>query len=191
MKLLSIVIEESASCGGLLNGFELYLRQAFDQETVAFQPICLIGPNGSGKSQLLQTLAEIFQCVWHACSPAEERKAVRTGLYFTVEYMVWPDVQASPVHVRISRRKIPPSPVMVETLTDGEWQDQDLRAGPTLKLLPTRIIGYTSGENETLSLPFLSVDPAMLRRSPRELYRPSVGGWQAMATTTRRRLSRG
>jgi restriction system-associated AAA family ATPase len=38
---------------------------------------------------------------------------------------------------------------------DG-WEECDLTKASTRKLLPTRIVGYTSGDNETLSLPFLA-----------------------------------
>lgn len=156
MKLLSVVIEESASCGGLLNGFEIYLRQPSEHQSVEFQPVCLIGPNGSGKSQFLQVLAEIFQCIWHACAPQEERRAVNSGLAFAIEYLVWPPVKRAPVHVRVSRGKRAQSTVVIETRADGDWRSHDVGDVRTRDLLPSRIIGYTSGENETLSLPFFT-----------------------------------
>jgi energy-coupling factor transporter ATP-binding protein EcfA2 len=155
VKLLSVIIEASASCGGLLNGFELYLRYPFELESGNFEPMCLIGPNGSGKSQFLQTLAEIFQSAWHACSPLEERSELNSGLAFTAEYIVSIGGRVEPTHVRISRHKAGQS-VLIESLVDGEWQKHEASDPRTSDLLPSRIIGYTSGENETLSLPFFT-----------------------------------
>ena len=44
---------------------------------------------------------------------------------------------------------------MIQRKTDDGWIACDLVSAATLALLPKKIVGYTSGDNETLSLPFL------------------------------------
>ena len=44
---------------------------------------------------------------------------------------------------------------MVEINQEGEWKPLELGSPTARKYLPEKIVGYTSGENETLSLPFL------------------------------------
>ena len=155
MKILSIQIADLASCGGILDGLSLSLRRASPNRTPKFDPLCLIGPNGAGKSQFLQVLAEIFQSAWHACAPAEERQGGLAGHAFTVEYLIWTDVELPPKHVRVSRSATE-TQVVVETLNDGAWAQHDTDEPATRSLLPARIVGYTSGENETLSVPFFT-----------------------------------
>ena len=155
MKLLSVEIDDISSCGGILNGLAMSLRNASRHRKPKFDPICLIGPNGAGKSQFLQALAEIFQSAWHACAPAEERQGGIASHAFTVEYLIWQNIEAPPVRVRLSRSAID-SAIVFETLHDGEWVRHSPLDPSTRSLLPTRVIGYTSGENETLSVPFFT-----------------------------------
>jgi len=157
MRILRIHIISADTCGGLLDGLDLSVRNPY-LVTDTFSPLCLIGPNGAGKSQLLQVLAEVFQSVFYACSRAEERILSNQGLEFEVEYQIQPEDADSISYVRIMRktdgkRKV----VTVEKKSnwEDEWVNCSLGDIATLKLLPRKVIGYTSGDNETLSLPFL------------------------------------
>ncbi|MCF3609746.1 restriction system-associated AAA family ATPase [Planktothrix agardhii 1033] len=159
MKLLRVHIISAKTCGGLLDGLDLGLRSPLSDYS-AFDPLCLIGPNGAGKSQFLQVLAEMFQCVFHKCIREEERLEGNPDLQFELEYLIHPEDEQLPVHVRISRkasgRKRPT--LIIERRDEeeyDEWIDCDLNDPKTRGLLPEKIIGYTSGDNETLSLPFL------------------------------------
>ncbi|MEM9943334.1 MAG: restriction system-associated AAA family ATPase [Planctomycetota bacterium] len=156
MKLIRIHIISAKTCGGLLDGFDRVLR--FDTEFDDFAPLCLIGPNGSGKSQLMQLLAEIFQSVFHELVPDEEQDEANANNQFEIEYMIRPGSSRTPVHVKLNRqivgkRKTPTLKIQLKE-TSG-WVDCDLSEQSTIDLLPTKVVGYTSGENETLSLPFL------------------------------------
>lgn len=153
MKLLSVQIGDSGRCGGILDGFEVFLRDAATAAETGFTPLCLLGRNGTGKSQFLQTLAEIFQASWHACARLEERQSSIEGQPFVVEYLM--PVSADATHVRISQSTGDPS-LRISRLVDGEWLECALDDAQTRALLPTRVIGYTSGENETLSAPFFA-----------------------------------
>ncbi|HEL3180068.1 TPA: restriction system-associated AAA family ATPase [Stenotrophomonas maltophilia] len=154
MKLLRVRVIAAQSCGGLLDGLDVRLR---DMPPTAdrFEPLCLIGPNGAGKSQFIQVVAEAFQSIFHACLPKEERGECNPDLQFEIEYLVV--TRGESVHVRASRvaegRRRPP--VRIARLSDGDWVECDLADPITAELLPAKIIGYTSGANETLSLAFL------------------------------------
>jgi restriction system-associated AAA family ATPase len=156
MRLLRVHVIAADTCGGLLDGLDLWLRSPFGQYET-FEPLCLIGPNGTGKSQFLQVLAEIFQAVFHAAVPEEERIDGNTRLQFEIEYLIRLHGTDSDAHVRIARlaegRRKPA--VVIQQKVDSEWADCGLTDHATLALLPPKVVGYTSGDNETLSLPFL------------------------------------
>ena len=156
MKLLRVHIISAKTCGGLLDGVDRSLRSPFSDYS-SFDPLCLIGPNGAGKSQFLQMIAEIFQSVFYACIRDEERIEGNPDLQFEIEYFIHPEDDQLPVRVRISReavdRKRPA--LTIQRKEDYDWIDCDLNAPETHALLPHKIVGYTSGDNETLSLPFL------------------------------------
>lgn len=157
MKLLSLKIEKADACGGLLDGLFIQFRE--DQvDTGIFDPLCLVGPNGSGKSQVLQVIAEIFQSAFKKLLPEEERGTPNDDLLFEILYLANRNSPAeTSVPVRIFRRqegKRKPG-IEIEAQLEGAWikvEDPQLVAA----LLPAKVIGYTSGDNETLSLPFFS-----------------------------------
>lgn len=158
MKLLRVHIISAKTCGGLLDGVNRSLRSPFGDYS-SFDPLCLIGPNGAGKSQFLQMIAEIFQSVFHACIREEERIEGNPDLQFEIEYLIYPEDEQIPVRVRISReavdRKRPTLVIQRRDEDEYEWIDCDLNDPGTHALLPHKVVGYTSGDNETLSLPFL------------------------------------
>jgi restriction system-associated AAA family ATPase len=156
MRLRLLKIERSAAGGGLFDGCEIWFGRELDgKSNEPLAPVCLIGPNGSGKSQFLQLIAEIFQAAWHEHAPREERRSANEQVLFDLAYMMTPDGADKPETVRLVRtmkgKKVGP----IELL---RGEDEVLKAGmPDFgKYLPSMVIGYTSGDNETLSLPFLS-----------------------------------
>jgi len=157
MKLLSLKIDKADTCGGLLDGLFIPFRSDHTN-TALFDPLCLIGPNGSGKSQLLQVIAEIFQAVFHKYLPAEERGTPNDGLEFEIEYLINTDIKPiGTKRVRIYRRLINKRKpdIVIEVLEDNDWVLVD-SPDYISSLLPSKVVGYTSGDNETLSLPFFS-----------------------------------
>lgn len=157
MKLLSLRIDRADTCGGLLDGLFIPFRNDQSDPGV-FDPLCLVGPNGTGKSQLLQVIAEIFQAVFRKYLPEEERGTPNEDLMFEVSYLVNSSSDsdvATPVRIYRSRAGRRKPEIAVEVYTQGEWKiiedPSHVRA-----LLPSKVIGYTSGDNETLSLPFFS-----------------------------------
>ena len=156
MKLLRIRIISAKTCGGLLDEVDRSLRSPLRGYPL-FDPLCFIGPNGAGKSQFLQVIAEIFQSVFHKCIVSEERIEGNPDLQFEIEYLIHPEDEQSPVRVRISREAVDKKrPLLIIQRRDGyDWVECDVNAPETHALLPQKIVGYTSGDNETLSLPFL------------------------------------
>lgn len=156
MKLIRVHIVAAQSCGGLLDGVDVRLRGSVVAKPV-FEPLCLIGPNGAGKSQFLQVIAEAFQSLLHALVPNEERDECNPDLQFEIEYIVSVGNHEQPTHVRVARLaegKRRPA-IKIAKQSEGEWIECDPTDPATAALLPEKVIGYTSGANETLSLPFL------------------------------------
>jgi restriction system-associated AAA family ATPase len=156
VKLLRVHVISARACGGLLDGFELSFRRPASAS--GFEPFCLIGPNGAGKSQFLQVLSEIFQTLFQACVPEEEQGKPNAALLFELEYEIGVGSPPSPVRVRASRKPAEDGgghPLRLERREDLEWVDCPLGDRATRDLLPRRVVAYTSGDNETLSAPFL------------------------------------
>lgn len=175
MKLLRLTVEHAMSCGGLLDKVDIdFESEAPGSELVGesktmLSPHCLIGQNGSGKSQLLQLLAEIFQSAWCAHAPDQERDVADRSTLFTLEYLVTPQGGRGVEHVRLRRLKkgarVLPLDMVVHR--DGEWTSVGIDEEGFGARLPSLIVGYTSGDNETLSLPFF-VSRAGYAKSVRE-----------------------
>jgi restriction system-associated AAA family ATPase len=159
MRLLRVHVIKADTCGGLLDGLDIDLRNIDPDEAITspFAPLCLIGPNGAGKSQFLQVLAEIFQSIFHATVSHQERVEGNKTLQFEIEYLIKPLDTLEYIHVQIIRQAIGrrKSVISIQKSVDGEWIDCELSSDEARVLLPHKIVGYTSGDNETLSLPFL------------------------------------
>ena len=144
MKLLRVHVISADTCGGLLDGLDLWLRSPIC-DYFSFDPLCLVGPNGAGKSQFLQVLTEMFQSVYHACVNEEERDEGNPDLQFELEYLIHCGQSEEPIHVRISRKRIGRRrPTLMIQRKDGdEWKECALNALDTHALLPSKIVGYT------------------------------------------------
>ncbi len=153
--MLRVHVISAPTCGGLLDGLNIQLRK-YEEADSAFSPLCFLGPNGSGKSQLLQVIAEIIQSICHACVPTEERMDGNPELEYEIEYAIGIPGKKKTQIVRASRNQDDKKKAVVkmEKLNNGAWVECDITAEETKMLLPKKIIGYTSGDNETLSLPF-------------------------------------
>lgn len=155
MKLLRVKVIAAESCGDLLEGFELSFRPSRNSAPL-FDPLCLVGPNGTGKSQFLQVIAEMFQSAMHSVVGEEERFEGNPDLLFELEYEITlPDRTQQRVLVKRESQKRGKPKLTIETLDGSEWICCDLNSPTTRDLLPSRVVGYTSGQNETLTLPFL------------------------------------
>lgn len=152
MKLIRLKIIDADTCGGLLNGVIINFRNGL-VETDAFSPLCLIGPNGTGKSQVLQIIAEIFQAVFEKYLPDEEQGTPNSKIQFELEYSLVSDGEVK--KVKLYRRKMASKKmdISIEKFVDDDWT-LVTNISEIKTLLPSKVIGYTSGDNETLSIPF-------------------------------------
>lgn len=155
MRLIYLKIHEAEACGNLLNGLILSLDRDELGENSPFSTLCLVGPNGSGKSQFLQTIAEIFQDAWHTHAPAQERADPNKGLTFELIYDLDRGTSTRQ-KVKLSRLASQKRWATVRMELDGSDGWVDVAPDDALygDLLPPIVVGYTSGDNETLSLPF-------------------------------------
>jgi|GEM_PF-75811 len=120
------------------------------------EPICLVGLNGSGKSNLIEAIADIFcylemiNLPWKSLSSASS-KYRKSNHHFELKYTVVDSEGSKDVVIRKAKK------AGAEFLIVG----QDNKEMPVelsedrLALLPRRIVGYSSGLNETVSHPFL------------------------------------
>lgn len=159
MRIVRVKIFEAASCGGLLDDMDIELaRPRTGGENARFSPICLLGKNGTGKSQFLQIIAEIFQAAWHEHRPGEEASTANPELLFEVIYEIEMPGAQGVRRVRLSRVRDLSGRVgkmQMEVKQDDGYRPLADNQSPEFgQHLPPLVVAYTSGDNETLSVPF-------------------------------------
>jgi len=168
MKLLKLKL--LSSFRGLQEGFNIEFNSS-DLNAKSLQPICFVGQNGSGKSNVMEVLSEIFyelelMHLNYASDNEEddEKETEEKETYgYELEYLLplgTGNLKGN-ITARIDayqkirvERKIGDSPVFYRLIKTGEYfrvTDRNERK----KLLPTKIIGYSSGMNELISSPFI------------------------------------
>lgn len=176
MKLLRLKISDPSGFRSLPCGFEHYFRTEWDlQEELnqheGFAPFVCAGPNGSGKSNLLEALAAIFF----------QLEILRVRRSFLPEVLQSTDLDLSPISFELDYLIRVPEEFRISGgqewakvsvwKNNGEsvrfhWVNQsdfDTNADEVFKgshadiLLPQYVLGYSSGENEILSLPFFKM----------------------------------
>ncbi|MFB9107515.1 restriction system-associated AAA family ATPase [Flavobacterium gyeonganense] len=165
MKLLRLKLNDSFR--SLPEGFELIFRE--DDERLyrnLNEPICLVGINGSGKSNVLEALGEIFSYLDQTFLKFVKQHSDITLINsFELEYLLplsWDmefitadseiTLDTEFVHIKIIKHK--------DYLPSFYWvfksEEHPIALGMK-SILPKRIIGYSSGQNELLSIPFTRI----------------------------------
>jgi len=176
LKLLRLKITDPKGFRSLPCGFEHHFRSEWTlQEELAnnegFAPFVCAGPNGSGKSNLLEVLGAIFYQL--------EIQRIRRS--FLPEALQSDEQDLSPTAFELDylirvpkeyRRLDSPELAMVSVWKNtGEtvrfmWDNQSdfdtnvnemFGSGHADIILPQYVLGYSSGENEILSLPFFKM----------------------------------
>ncbi len=176
MKLLRLKITDPKGFRSLQAGFEYHFRTEWGlQEENGFAPFVCAGRNGSGKSNLLEVLAAIFyhlECMYLVNLPDSFRyeeqanpkgfrsdKAIPDG--FEIEYLTPTPTELEADTEQVQIKVVKPSNQAPEWFlwSDNLDQWEELPGGQELRgsLLPDYILGYSSGENEILSLPFFKM----------------------------------
>lgn len=176
MKLLSLTI--GTDFRSLDAGFSLKFRaEPETAELIQFQPFCFAGLNGSGKSNVLEALANIF---YHLELCANRYKPDAFKRFFTpihhpngpdafeVEYLIAPKdatgLESGYNHIRIFKEVGKPPKMWQRFIHPREETKEELidivataekPEAPGKRFLPEMVVGYSSGENEILSIPFL------------------------------------
>lgn len=180
MKLLSLEIGEQFR--SLHPGFKVNFHRLTDkgvQSMLEFQPFCFAGLNGSGKSNVLEALAAIFyhleMCVAKYRPESFEKHFRRDRCApddFILKYLICREEKEnqSPETafvVQIEKNKgeeprmfvdvSPTASMIAQQLREVSLQssDRSREAAPGKAFLPDLVVGYSSGENEILSLPFI------------------------------------
>ena len=168
MKLLRIKITDPKGFRSLASGFEYHFRSDWNtQEELGnsdFEPFVCAGRNGSGKSNLLEALATIFyqmevQRIRRNFLPdAFDKVTESVPDGFELEYLISVGIHSgNRIHVPVRITKVPSAPPEIRWIdtTGGEYK----LANETERefLLPAHVLGYSSGENEILSLPFFKM----------------------------------
>lgn len=182
MKLIRLKITDSTGFRSLQSGFEHHFRKAWqinEKDPLAeFAPFVCAGPNGSGKSNLLEVLAAIFyhmECMYLDNKPdsftydADEnpkgyRSEFATPDGFEVEYLINPkeamNVKGHGEFAHVLIRKQPeqsPKWFLLNHAEKGGEVEITVSGESAKALLPEYVLGYSSGENEILSLPFFKM----------------------------------
>ncbi|ENL3137344.1 restriction system-associated AAA family ATPase [Escherichia coli] len=176
MKLLRLKINDPAGFRSLPCGFEHHFRTEWNlQDELAkadhFAPFVCAGPNGSGKSNLLEVLAAIFfqleiLRVRRSFLPEalQDETLDLSPISFELDYLirVLPEYRSSnsPEWAKVHVRKNSGESVrfLWENQSDfGTNINEPFTSSHIDMLLPQYVLGYSSGENEILSLPFFKM----------------------------------
>ena len=161
MKLLQLKLLDDFR--SLKNGFEVDFSTITEDDS--FDPYCIVGRNGSGKSNILELLSQIFyqlELITLQFLPQYEK---HNGDEIVLqEYEAFSDFGVSPdayiliykikntiIEIQKDKQKPPKGYILTSDLKE------ELSALELKEYLPENIVGYSSGTNEILSLPFLKM----------------------------------
>lgn len=174
MKLLKLKIN-SPFRGLPPNGIELRFRQSLYMPNDINEPVCLVGLNGTGKSNVLEAICEIFYYLeMQGIAPEKEVKEINKRyqkLGFEISYSIsalkWDYATTKlaelsafeagdKVVINFIKRQDGPLETIVQV--GNSKPPFFLPAQFIADVLPNKIIGYSSGQNELISNPFIRLD---------------------------------
>jgi len=168
MKLLRLKL--LSQFRGLQEGFEIKFNSS-DMNAKFLQPICFVGQNGCGKSNVMEVLSEIFyelelMHLNYAGDDDDSNNIEENSDYgYELEYLIPLGLGEQNKIIKAStdayekikiEKKVRESAVFYRFIKSGEYlkiTDRNERK----KLLPAKIIGYSSGMNELISSPFIKM----------------------------------
>lgn len=163
MKLKKISLLEDTDFRSLPVNFSI----EFSSQTInAIDPRCIVGLNGSGKSNLLELIAEIFYHI--EMNVLYDYQIESDKFAFEIEY-TFPLLFGDPhlkadgtfrvgdnKDIKVTKERVGGLKFFIKSSSDDE--SAYIRVTDDIELLvPKKIIGYSSGQNELLSNPFLKM----------------------------------
>jgi restriction system-associated AAA family ATPase len=180
MKLLSLKITGKDGFRSLRQDFRINFHTLNETEAMEqFRPFCFAGLNGSGKSNVLEALANIFYhleiCVARYLpesikNPKNFKRNECTPDAFILEYLIGQhDKNVYALFffdkVTITKNEGEEPQLFIQSYPFDETVEKRIvslepsvnrkEAAQGKRYLPDHIVGYSSGENEILSLPFI------------------------------------
>lgn len=157
MKLIRLkIVDEFRS---LIKDFEINFREPVKDDTLkSFHPFCFAGLNGSGKSNVLEALSNIFyhlECIVNDYPIFAYDAKESSPNEFELEYFIAKENSDSIQdfdHIYIIKEKNK-TPAM--SINSAAALDITNSFGKSY--LPDLVVAYSSGENETISLPFVKM----------------------------------
>lgn len=159
-----------------------FLRERDHEQYDVFNPYCLAGLNGSGKSNILEALAAIFyhiETIHLSNRPADFEPNAKTKKQgfgarfcepnaFELEYLIPDDLTKKRTiqnhykgqllaHIRIVKKKGEAPKIFHSSSFPERSSGEELESIQVKAYLPTYILGYSSGHNQILSLPFFKM----------------------------------
>jgi restriction system-associated AAA family ATPase len=173
MKLLRLKITDPAGFRSLPCGFEHHFRNECSlqdelEQPNEFAPFVCAGPNGSGKSNLLEALAAIFYQleilrVRRSFLPEMlQSENLHTSPHgFELEYLIkvpvaYTAIGSSP-WFKVQARKRPDTGEVTWIVFTSKGEPYDAPTTMVFDYLIPQVLGYSSGENQILSLPFFKM----------------------------------
>lgn len=176
MKLLKLTL--FSSFRGLPKGFELNFRKDNYTEIDIHDPICLVGLNGSGKSNTLEVLSEIFYFLeLKTIVEGKEKldldtryKEVGFEIHYKISKNKWlfaysriieqnlPLLNKNEDVIIICRKEFGKDLAIFVSQYSNFKNSYPLNESIWKEILPNNVIGYSSGQNELISNPFIKLD---------------------------------
>ena len=175
MKLISLKIRESFR--SLPANFEIRFLEDYQSIGVKdFRPFCMVGLNGCGKSNVLEALAHIFYHLELCVAVNLPKNMLSDGVFsktggviqsYHLEYLWYPSSNRSfdlsrAKKVVIDKRMDKLPQMSISSIDDSMASKVSLSSSSInnmeaegRKYLPKYVVAYSSGENETLSIPFI------------------------------------
>lgn len=161
----------------LPEGFELNFRNNNYSSEDELEPVCLVGLNGSGKSNTLEVICEIFYYLelktMASSQFMEEIDKRYQKLGFEVDYRIsnlkWkstinrsieilPIGENDEVIIKCIKQIEKEVQIFATTKKDQVSISHLLKNEMWKEVLPNKVIGYSSGQNELISNPFVKLD---------------------------------
>ncbi len=176
MKIRQFAI--NSSFRGLPVGFSLKFRHNNYYSGDNEEPICMVGLNGSGKSNSLEVLSEIFYFLELKTFATDKTLSVLNERYefldFELSYEIssykWKNIfnkarksdsiTISPdAKVLVSCLKLKDKDLEIKVADQDNIENQfSVPSYLWSEILPNNVIGYSSGQNELISNPFIKLD---------------------------------